>query len=412
MIPLDDAIETILSKIGRMEAEMVPITTAVGRVLAEDVLAPRNLPPRDNSAMDGYAFIHDSFNGESLKVIDEIAAGHPSGKKVAPGLTAKIMTGAPIPDGADTVVPVEDVTREGDMLTIVRVPGKGQNVRLSGEDVFAGDTVIEAGVRIRPAEIGMLAALGRSFVKVYQRPQVAILSTGDEIVEIDVAGRPGNEDKIVNSNSYGLAAQIIEAGGVPVMLGIARDDPEGLLEALRSAEPADILVTTGGVSMGDYDYVKQVIAEWGVKIEFIKVAVKPGRPVVFGMRGNMPVFGLPGNPVSAMVCFDQFVRPAVRKFCGDSKLFRPVVEAVLSEAAGVVKAKPGRTEFIRCKVVRDGPLFSVESIKKRGSGMLTTLVEANALLIMDPERGAANPGEKVLVQLYDYDFLEGREPGW
>jgi molybdopterin molybdotransferase len=254
----------------------------------------------------------------------------------------------------------------------------------------------------------MLASLGRSFVAVYQRPRVAVLATGDEIVEIDT---PIEGGRIINSNSYGVAAQIAEAGGVPIVLGIGRDDPDGLLEMLERAITADAVITTGGVSMGDYDYVRPVLERAGVAVRFWKVAMKPGKPFVFGRAGRVPVFGLPGNPVSAMVVFEEFVRPALRVMQGNERPFRPVLEAVLLPEAGALHTRPGRTDFVRCRVERRGTGLVVVSLKSQGSGILSTLVEANGLLVVPSEASGAQPGDRVQVQLYDTAFLEGEEPG-
>jgi molybdopterin molybdotransferase len=411
MISFSEAQEKILSSLEPLPSETVSITEALGRVLAEQVFAPRNLPPMDNSAMDGYAFSSFDATGERvvLKVVDEIAAGRLFSGALGEGEAVKIMTGAPIPPGSDTVVPVEDTARLGAEVELLSLPRKGANVRKSGEDVAAGDQVLPPGIRIRPAEVGMLASLGRSFVKVHQRPKVAILATGDEIVEID---SPTEGFKIINSNSYGLSAQVLETGAIPVRLGIGRDDREGLLEILGNARTCDMVLTTGGVSMGDYDYTRDVLAEWGVDTKFWKVAVKPGKPVLFGMKDKVPVFGLPGNPVSAMVSFEQFVRPALRKLMGAQRLFRPVFKAILDERAERVKGRPDRIEFVRCRVERFGTRFKVVGLGKRSSGMLSTLVEANGLLILPIGREVIEPGEEVDVQIYDYEFLEGRAAGW
>lgn len=411
MISVREAVEIILAQVKPLSHESVSIADALGRVLAEPVSAPRDIPPRDNSAMDGYAFAHpgSSAPGFLLAVVDAIAAGHVGKRALSPGEASKIMTGAPMPVGADTVVPVEEVERDCDTVTLKTMPARGANVRKAGEDVKTGQVVLEPGARIRPAEISMLASLARSFIKVHARPRVAILATGDEIAEIDA---PNVGDMIVNSNSHGLAAQVAEAGGIPVILGIGRDDPDALLAMMESAGNCDFIVTSGGVSMGDYDFVPEVFERFGAKLLIQKVMMKPGKPVVFGVRGNTRVFGLPGNPVSAMVCFEQFVRPALRKLSGCQRLFRPVVAATLEEAAGVVKGKGDRTEFIRCRVERKGGGFSVVSVKTRSSGMISTLVSANGLLVMEVGRKDAKPGDTVPVQLYDYEFLEGEETGW
>jgi molybdopterin molybdotransferase len=410
MLPVVDALATILGALSPLPPERVSLLDARGRVLAEDLRAPRDLPPRDNSAMDGYALRHADVaeTGGVLQVLESIAAGGEGSRALQAGEAAKIMTGAPLPAGADTVVPVEDTQAVGDRVKILRLPDPGAHIRPAGEDVRAGQLVIPSGTWVRPAEVGMMASLGRSFVAVHQRPRVAVLATGDEIVEID---SPTEGGRIVNSNSYGVAAQVAEAGGVPVILGIGRDDPEGLLAMLGHAGTADAVITTGGVSMGDYDYVRPVLAKAGVDVRFWKVAMKPGKPFVFGLSGRAPVFGLPGNPVSAMVVFEEFVRPALRVMQGHSRPFRPVLEAVLAPEAGGVHTRKGRTDFVRCRVeLRDGQLVVV-SLKSQGSGILRTLVEANALLVVASEDQGAEPGDHVRVQLYDSSFMDGVEPG-
>jgi molybdopterin molybdotransferase len=409
MIPVSQAIEVILSTVGPLPPEKVSLLDARGRVLAEEVIASRNLPPRDNSAMDGYACRHGDLSpGVRLRVLEEIPAGGEGTRTLGPGEAAKIMTGAPVPPGADVVVPVEDTAGESGWVEIRSLAGAGGNIRPAGEDVRAGEVVLPRGTVVRPVEVGMLASLGRSFVLVHQRPRVAILATGDEIVDLDV---PTDGGKIINSNSYGVAAQVAEAGGVPVVLGIGRDDPAGLREMLVRAGAADVILTTGGVSMGDYDFVRPVLAESGVEVRFWQVAIKPGKPVVFGVKGRVPVFGLPGNPVSAMVGFEEFVRPVLRRLQGFRNLFRPVFDAVLGADAGPVRGRRGRLEFVRCRVVWDGSGLRVTSTKKQGSGILKTLVDANALLLIPEDAEGFEPGERVRVQLYDPELLERESPG-
>lgn len=408
MIPVRQALETILQDVHPLPPERVSILDACGRVIAEAVAAPRHIPPRDNSAMDGYAVRRADLGGGALRVVESIPAGREGSRPLAAGEAMKIMTGAPVPDGADTVVPVEDTRAEGDRVEILAAPAVGSHIREAGEDVREGEEVIPIGSRVRPAEVGMLASLGRSFVLVHQRPRVAILATGDEIVEVDAST---DGDKIINSNSYGLSAQVAGEGAVPVLLGIGRDDPEGLAEMLRRASRCDVVLTTGGVSMGDYDFVRPVLAASGVEVKFWKVAMRPGRPIVYGTRGSVPFFGLPGNPVSALVGFEQFVRPVLRRLQGHRRLFRPMVEAVLGEEAGAVRAGAGRMDFVRCRVERDGGGYRVVSVKKQGSGMLKTLVEANALMVLPPESTGVTPGDRVRVQIYDEEFLQGEEPG-
>ncbi|GAB4258763.1 MAG: molybdopterin molybdotransferase MoeA [Deferrisomatales bacterium] len=411
MIPVEKAIEIILGAVTPLPPEKVSILEARGRVLAEAVAAPRDIPPRDNSAMDGYAFRHQDAPAAParLRVVEAIPAGGEGSRPLEAGEAMKIMTGAPVPPGADTVIPVEDTRADAECVELLSVPRKGANIRPAGEDVRDGELVLPKGSLVRPAEVGMLASLGRSFVLVHQRPRVAVLATGDEIVEVDQSTDGG---KIINSNSYGVAAQVAEAGGVPVVLGIGRDDPEGLKEMLARAATCDVILTTGGVSMGDYDYVRPVLAEFGVAVQFWKVAMRPGRPVVFGLKGRVPVFGLPGNPVSAMVGFEEFVRPTLRRLQGHRRLFRPVLEAVLGEEAGPVRVKAGRTDFVRCRVERRGGDLRVVSVKSLGSGILKTLVEANGLMVLPADSTGVAPGDRVQVQIYDYDFLERQTPGF
>jgi molybdopterin molybdotransferase len=409
MLPVIEALDAILNDLSTLPPERVSLLDARGRVLAEEIRASRDLPPQDNSAMDGYALRHaDAASGGGLRVVESIPAGGEGSRALGEGEAAKIMTGAPVPAGADTVVPVEDATLAGDRVETLRLPAPGANIRPAGEDVKAGQLVIPRGTWVRPAEVGMPASLGRSFVAVHQRPRVAVLATGDEIVEIDA---PTDGGRIVNSNSYGVAAQVTEAGGVPVILGIGRDDPEGLLAMLERAVSADAVITTGGVSMGDYDYVRPVLEKAGVAVRFWKVAMKPGKPFVFGRAGRVPVFGLPGNPVSAMVVFEEFVRPALRAMQGHTRLYRPVLEATLLPEAGALRTRPGRMDFVRCRVERRGTDLVVVSLKSQGSGILRTLVEANALLVVPRQEDGARPGDRVRVQLYDTAFLEGEEPG-
>lgn len=410
MTSVQKALDIILGALKPLPPEKVSIQEARGRVLAEDLAAPRNIPPRDNSAMDGYAFRHADVSGGTarLTVVEAIPAGQEGSRPLEAGEAVKIMTGAPIPRGVDTVIPVEDTRAEGKEVELLKVPKPGANIRPAGEDVREGELVIPTGTMVRPAEVGMLASLGRSFVLVHQRPRVAVLATGDEIVDVD---EPTEGGKIINSNSYGIAAQVAEAGGVPVVLGIGRDDPEGLKEMLDRAAACDVVITTGGVSVGDYDYVRPVLEDSGVAVQFWKVAMRPGRPVVFGLKGRVPVFGLPGNPVSAMVGFEEFVRPTLRRLQGHSRLFRPVLEAVLGEEAASVRVKAGRTDFVRCRVERDGSGLRVVSVKSQGSGILKTMVEANALLVIPETSTGAEPGDRVFVQVYDYEFLERDDPG-
>jgi len=415
LVSVEEAIKTVLECVRPLPPEKVSILEARGRVLAEDILAPRNLPPKDNSAMDGFALrAADSEAGEThFKIIGQSRAGGAAPPALGPGEAVKIMTGACLPEGADAVVPVEEAAVDGDILKIRNKPLPGDYVRQRGEDVAEAELVLASGSVVKPADVAMAASLGRSFVLVGQRPRVAIMATGDELVDID-----GNvaDDRIINSNAYGLAAQTCEAGGTPVIMGIAPDDPDKAGLVLRGTASCDVVITTGGVSMGDYDFMRRVFDEAGVKVKFWKAAMKPGKPVFFGLMGGRPVFGLPGNPVSAMVCFEQFVRPCLKLMQGNKRLFRPVFNAVLDKSAGSVSTDPSRADFMRCRIeLCDEKLgedkqcesfLKVVSIKKTGSNLLSSMTSSNALMILPVGCSGAGSGDVVQVQILDDDFFE------
>ncbi len=327
MVTVEEALDKILSRIDPLGFEKVSLLESLGRVIGEEIDARRDIPPLDNSGMDGYAVravdIEKALRDRSvrLEVIEDLPAGFMAQKEIGEGQAIRIMTGAPIPKGADTVVPVEETEKDGSFVLIFRVIPSGGHVRRAGEDVKRGDRVVSKGDILRPAEIGMLASLGRSSISVYQRPMVAILCTGEELVDID---EPLEGVKIVSSNSYTLAAQVKECGAIPVQLGIARDRREEVVEKLREGLRADVLISSAGISVGDYDFVKGALNDLGMEMVFWRVAMKPGKPMAFGMIGGKPVFGLPGNPVSSMVSFEQFVRPALLKMMGHRQIFRPV----------------------------------------------------------------------------------------
>ena len=401
MISVEAALEKILSHIQPLGFEKVSLLEAQGRVIAEDIYASRDIPPLDNSAMDGYAVrsedIQQASSGHSvrLEIIEDLPAGSVSRKTVGKGEAIRIMTGAPIPRGADTVVQVEDTAKEDRYTQIFRAVPSGENIRRAGEDVGKGDRVISKGDFIRPAEVGMLASVGRSFVSVYQRPLVAILCTGEELVDVDGELEEG---KIVSSNSYTLAAQVKDAGAIPLQLGLARDRKEDIEQKLRQGIRADVLISSAGISVGDYDLVKDVLKDLGMEMVFWKVAMKPGKPLAFGTIGGKPAFGLPGNPVSSMVSFEQFVRPSLLKMMGYQQLFRPTIEAILKED---IRKEPGRRHYMRAVVSFERDRYFVTTTGAQGSGMLISMVKANGLVIIPENQEKVRAGEKVLVQLLD-----------
>jgi molybdopterin molybdotransferase len=411
MILVEEALHQILKKIPRLGIERLSILQARARILAEDIHCPRNIPPWDNSAMDGYAVRWGDIQGASrpnpavLRVLGDLPAGRVFRGHGGPGEAVRIMTGAPLPEGFDTVVQVEDTEKDGDRVKVFGPGEKGKNIRFSGEDVKAGEKIMETGDLLRPAHIGMLASLQRSMVSVYQQPRVAILSTGDELLEID---EPWQEGKIVNSNSYSLASLVEESGGIPLQLGIAKDRREDLTARIQQGLVADLLVTSGGVSVGDYDLVKRMLNELG-QMNFWKVAMRPGQPLAFGMIAGKPLFGLPGNPVSSMVSFEQFVRPSILKMSGHKNLFRPALRAVLRED---VSKKAGLVHFIRCRLIPGEGKVYATTTGEQGSGILSSMVKAQGLIVLPRDQTLARAGEDVKVIILDPSFHHLATPGF
>jgi molybdopterin molybdotransferase len=401
MISFKEALGRILSHVQPLGSEKVSLLEALGRVMAEDIYANRNIPPLDNSGMDGYAVKYaDIRNGSKgrpihLKVVENLPAGSVSTKRLGKGQAIRIMTGAPIPKGADTVIPVEETEEKDGFVSIFKAVPFGEYIRRAGEDVKRGDGVLSRGDFIRPAEVGMLASVGRSFVSVYQRPMVAILCTGEELVDVD---GDLDEVKIISSNLYTLAAQVKDCGAIPIQLGIARDQKEEIREKLRQGIRADVLISSAGVSVGDYDFVKGALSDLGMEMVFWRVAMKPGKPLAFGTMNGKPVFGLPGNPVSSMVSFEQFVRPSLLKMMGHRQLFRPVIEAVLKED---IRREPRKRHFIRASVSieKDDYVVAIP-----GAGGLSAMIRANGLIVIPEDQEIVRAGEKVKVQLLDRNF--------
>lgn len=412
MIRVEEALENILDAVSPLGLEKVNLFEALGRVIGEDVHAGRAIPPKDNSAMDGYALRAEDTRGASpdnpliLKVVEDIPAGAVPQKRIEPGQASRIMTGAPIPEGANAVVPMEESRREGGGVAILAEAATGRDIRRAGEDVQPGEKVISRGEIIRPAEIGMLSSLGRSFIFVHQRPLVAIVATGDELTDVD---EPTSPWKIVSSNSYALAALARDCGAIPMQLGIARDRREDLVEAFRNAMRADLIVSSGGVSVGDYDLVKDVMKQEGNRMQFWRVAMRPGRPLAFGSMGGVPTVGLPGNPVSTMVSFELFVRPALLKMMGHKNLFRRTVRARLEEE---IHKKPGVRHFIRARIQRRKEGYVVVTTGDQGSGILKSMVRANGLIVLPEEATKVGAGETVNVQLLDDSLEREATPGY
>ncbi len=390
----EEARTIILDSVAALGTERISLLDAAGRVLAASVHAPWDMPLWDNSAMDGYAVrVADCGDAAGLRISGYIPAGGRPEPAVAKGCAVKIMTGAPIPPGCDAVVPFEQTATDGDQVRILAPVKSRDHIRFRGEDVAAGDLVLEPGSLLRPPEINMLAGFGKSFVSVYRRPRVAILSTGDELVEL---GEPLAAGRIVNSNSLSLAAAVREAGAEPVLLGIARDTVESLREKLGEGLAADALITSAGVSAGDRDLVRDVLAELGIEPRFWKVEIKPGRPTAYGLAAGTPVFSLPGNPVSTMITFEEFVRPALLKMQGHRKVIKPFVRAALREPA---KKKAGRVQFLRVQVlVEDGSLVAT-SAGDQNTGILRTMVRANGIVVLPADKTAVAAGELVDVHL-------------
>ena len=401
MLTVEEALARVLAATPAGGVERVFLSEASGRVLAEDLVATRMLPPWANSAMDGYA-VRAADGRATRRVLETIAAGAVPRFPVEAGTASRIMTGAPVPDGADAIVMVEDTATEGENVTITRAPRPGDHVRRAGADVSIGAMVLERGTVLTPAAVGLAAALGIPSLLVGVRPRVAVLSTGDEVVEPGFELGPG---QIHSSNTHALAALVVQAGGVPVDLGNVRDDPVAIGEAFARAAACDVVVSTGGVSVGDFDHVKAVI---GGGVEFWRVAMKPGKPLAFGRVGGKPTFGLPGNPVSCMVNFLQFVRPVLRTMLGDRAPFLPVLQVSLE---GTLRRQPGRAEFVRVALTL-GPhgLVARPAGGHQGSGNVLSMAHAHGFVLVDA--AATEVSGVVPVQVFDTSFLASSHAGY
>jgi len=417
VISVEEALAKILNTVHTLGDEPQPILDCLGRVLAEDVHSPLDVPPHDNSAMDGYAVQAEDIKGTSvnkpkvLAVIGEVAAGDVPKMKVKPGTAVRIMTGAFIPDEANVVVPFEDTDeverkqhamsqREIGICASLQV---GCNIRQKGEDIAKGRLVLQKGKLLDPADIGVLASLGKSSILVTRRPVVGILATGNEVVEVN---QPLPDGKIYNSNSYSLAAQVVCYGGIARLLGVAPDDIEQLTVAIRAGLECDILLTSGGVSLGDYDVVKQVLAAEG-KIDFWTVRMKPGKPLAFGLfkrsdGKEVPHLGLPGNPVSSMITFEVFARPAIFKMVGRNDSVKSNITAVLENS---IRNSDGRRIFARVVVTKRNNDYVAKLTGPQGSGILTSMAKANGLAIIPEDATEVKSGERVEVMMLDWDCI-------
>ena len=415
MLSVEEAYDKIMAYFSPLEPEEVPVIHAMGQVLAGDVVSQLNIPPLDNSAMDGYAVRHGDIAGSSpdtpkiLQVTSQVAAGQVATREVEDGTAIRIMTGASVPAGADTIVPFEDtdeVERKAKGLELREIgireePKLGSHVRPAGQDVKKGDVVLKKGDVVRPAEVGVLASLGMRTVRVIRRPVVAILATGDELLR---AGEPVEPAKIYDSNSYSLAASVIRYGGIPKVLGIARDNLKDMNRKLSEATDSDLLITSAGVSRGDYDIVKDVLMERG-EISFWSVRMRPAKPLAFGaIRGPggrvLPHLGLPGNPVSAMVAFEEFGRPAILRMLGRKQLVKPEIEAVLE---GPIHNYDGRRVYARVDVTKRDGTYYANPTGPQGSNILTSMSKANGLAICPEDVPEMQAEEKVRVKMLDWN---------
>lgn len=402
-LSVKDAQKCVLQHVRPLDTEETTLEKALGRVLAQEVRANRDQPPYDVSAMDGFAVRSADLNPApvSLTIIEDIKAGDMPGKAVLAGQCARIMTGAPVPSGADAVIRVEDTRMLADgSVEIGKQVSAGNDIRPLGESMRNGQVVLPAGTEVTPGVIGVLATVKCSQMSVYRRPRVAILSTGNELEALD---EPLDPNKIPNSNSYALMAQVQALGIEPTLLGIARDDPGELAQYLERGLEFDLLLVSGGSSVGEHDHVRPTLEALGVTMHFWRVEMRPGHPVAFGTTPTTAIFGLPGNPVSSMVCFEQFVLPTLRQMMGHARLYRRTLGAQLAHP---VKTRPGRTEFVRVTLSADqldpnSPSYQASSTGNQSSGALLSMALADGLLIVPASRSGFSANDAAVVQLLE-----------
>jgi len=406
MIDVNEALRIVLDSVKEIGSETVDIANALGRTLLEDVVSDDDIPFFDNSAMDGYAVRAEDTVGASrdnpveLSVIEEVPAGSVPSRSVGRGEAIKIMTGAPMPDGADAVVIVEATEERDGKVRIFESVTAGGNVRRKGEDISRSQVVLERGKLLRAQEIGLLGSIGRMKVKVSRVPRVAIISTGDELIECH---EPLSQGKVRNSNAYTLRGLVAETGAVPVNIGVLRDNKEELLRGFKEALNCDVVLSSGGVSVGEYDYVKDVFDTLGIKMRFWRVAIKPGKPTAFGMAGDVPVFGLPGNPVSVVVTFHVFVKPALLKMMGRKAVSTPEISAILDEE---INYRPGRVGYMGGYARAIDGTYHVVLSGEQGSGILSSMTRANCLIVIPAQTTHLDAGSIVRIRFIDHGGME------
>ena len=400
----EEAVRLILDAVSPQESESVPLLDSLGRVSAVDVSAPWSTPGYDNSAMDGFAVrAADCEPGATLPIAGYMPAGATPNPAIGDGVAIKIMTGAPIPGNCDAVVPFEASEEINGVVRLTKPIVARQHVRFKGEDISVGDTILSEGDIIHPVHIGVWASFGKKEVVVYSRPKVAVLSTGDELVENPDDLVPG---KVLDSNSWAIAAAVRECGAIPVMLGIARDDAQSHRDKLQAGLHADVLITTAGVSAGDRDLVRDILAELDVRPVFRGIRVKPGSPTCFGLRGSTKVFSLPGNPVASLIAFEEFVKPALLKMMGHQRVLNPFLPAIL---ASDVRKSPGHAKLLRVRLEQREGMLWAWSAGRQETGMQKTLLRADALALLPEDRLSFATGETVSVQMLNAAMAEVME---
>ena len=409
-----EAMDLVVAGVHRLSDEEVPLPVALDRVLAEDVDSPLDLPAHTNSAMDGYAVRGADVRGATpdaprhLRIVEEVQAGGFPARALGPGEATRIFTGAPLPEGADGVIRQEDTNREGDVVAVLSDRDAGRNLRLAGEDLQRGVRVFSAGAPLGPAEIGVLASIAKSRVRVFRRARVGVLASGDEIADLDEPDAILSGRKTASSNSYTLDALVRRAGAVPVHLGIAQDTLEDMRARFaRGFAECDLVVSTAGVSVGEHDFVHAALDALGLERAFWKVRMRPGSPLAFGSVGGVPWIGLPGNPVSTMVCFELFVRPAILKMQGHAAVFRRATRVVADEP---VRTNGRLTHFLRAIVRKEGGAWHARLTGPQGSGILTSMARANALLIVPEDRNDVPAGETLTAIPLDNGWDASAEP--